>query len=127
MGAIFQHDITQIAGRARRHNLSAESPRIDKRKQSHMIDMGVRHQHIVHIRIRNRKFCIFILVDPLFHTAVNQNIQPACLQKMTAACNLMIRTDKCKPHKISPLFCRLCFRIPLAESVFAISFIITDF
>ena len=120
MGAIFQHDITQIAGRARRHNLSAESPRIDKRKQSHMID-------IVHIRIRNRKFCIFILVDPLFHTAVNQNIQPACLQKMTAACNLMIRTDKCKPHKISPLFCRLCFRIPLAESVFAISFIITDF
>ena len=74
-----------------------------------MINVRMGQKHIVNISRIHRNFLIFIDVRPLFHTTVYKYHLFAGLKHMTAACHLVIRTQKCQPHSLISLIYRYCF------------------
>jgi hypothetical protein len=69
-----------------------------------MVNMRVRKKNIIDIALRAGKLGIFIYVNTLLHTIVNQNPFAACFYAVTASGYLVIRPDKMKSHiKFCPL------------------------
>lgn len=64
-----------------------------------MVDVGMRRQHTVDLTWGHRDGLVLVDVLALFHAAVDQVALPGCFQQCTAACYLMVRTQKCQFHK----------------------------
>ena len=55
-----------------------------------VVDVGVGQQHAVDLLHRDGQGLVLIDILALLHTAVDQNVQPPCLQQGAAACHLMV-------------------------------------
>ena len=100
VGAVAKHDITQVRCSKGAYHLALEAFLHQLRDHARMVDMGMGQQHIIDLILRDRKPGILIQVDPLFHTAVHQNVLPCRLQQMTASCHLMGSPNKCQFHSL---------------------------
>lgn len=70
-----------------------------------MVNVGVGQKYVVNVAVTDRKFRILVRIVPLLHTTVNKDFCISYFQKMTAACNFMVCSDKGQFHKHSPLCC----------------------
>ena len=103
VGAVLKHNVAQVSGGIGGYNLASESPGVNPRKHTRMVNMRMRQKHIVNLVIPHGQLRILVYVISLFHTAVYKHLGISHLQKMAAARYLMVGPDKCKSHLHSPL------------------------
>ena len=82
MRRIPQHDLRQRLRRLRRQHCPVEALLISHRDHPRMIDMRMRQQDIIDLRVLDRQRRVLIVIPSLLHTTVHQNLKPGRLHIM---------------------------------------------
>ena len=94
VGTVPKHNATQVCSRIGGYDLPLKSSGIDPGKHACMVNVGVGQKYVVNVAVTDRKFRILVRIVPLLHTTVNKDFCISYFQKMTAACNFMVCSDK---------------------------------
>ena len=113
MGGVLQHDIQQLRRQASGEDTALKALLDQQGDTAGVVDMGVRHQHIVDLARVERQAGVIDLVPALLQAAVNEDVLAAHLQTMAAAGDTLICSVKAQFHGVVPFLSFLAGRSPV--------------